>query len=523
MLSYGHAVSFGEVSGLTPAARPASEVLCHAISTAQSQRAIAASESQDRCSDGFDARSSRFGRCASFDGAVVNSGRRKRVVGTSGRARRVGATGAALGLALAMAGCGGGSSKPASSACEPSSGPVKLSYWSWVPGISKAIDLWNSKNPDIQVKLNAVAGGNQGTYQNLSNALKAGNEPDLSQIEYDTLPSFRLQQGLRDISQCLKKGTGDQFIDFAWKQVTFENTGVYAVPQDTGPMAMFYRKDLFEKYGIEVPKTWAQFAAAAETVHQKDSSVKITHFPQRDTGWFAGLASQNGARWAQIDGSKWVVDINDAPSDQVAKYWQNLIDRGLVANMQGFSEQWKKALADGKLLTWVSAVWGNATLESNVPTTSGKWAVAPMPTWKEGGHEAANWGGSTTAVLRGSDHPYEAAKFALWLSTDPEALKLLNKDGGLYPATKSGIHLPFLKQPSKYYGGQHIFDVFAQAATNVDAKFIWSPTMTQTYASLADGFGNALGGDSTLSQALAGAEDDTITAMRLQALEVERK
>lgn len=451
------------------------------------------------------------------------SERGNRIVGTGIRPGRLRAVGTALVLSLAVAGCSGAGPQAASTACEPSSGAVRLSFWSWVPGIDEAVDLWNSENPDIQVELNAVAGGNQGTYQNLSNALKAGNEPDLAQIEFDTLPSFRLQQGLRDVSQCLEADTGEQFIDFAWNQVTFEDTGVYAIPQDTGPMAMFYRKDLFEEYGVDVPRTWAEFAAVAEAVHDQDSSVQITHFPQRDTGWFAGLASQNGARWAEIDGDKWLVDIDDAPSDEVAKYWQDLIDRGLVANMQGFSEQWNKALADGKLLTWVSAVWGNATLASNVPTTSGKWAVAPMPIWEEGEHTAANWGGSTTAVMRGSDHPYEAAQFALWLNTDPDSLKLLNENGGLYPATKDGLDLPFLKQPSEFYGGQHIFDVFAQAAGNVDAEFIWSPTMTQTYASLADGFGRALGGDSTLSEALDGAEEDTMTAMRLQALEVERK
>ena len=100
---------------------------------------------------------------------------------------------------------------------------------------------------------------------------------------------------------------------------------------------------------------------------------------------------------------------------------------------------------------------------------------------------------------------------------------MLNQNGGLYPATRAGLDLPFLKQPSQFYGGQHIFDVFAQAADNVDPDFIWSPTMTQTYASLADGFGAALGGDSTLSEALVGAQEDTITAMRLQALEVEPK
>ena len=454
-------------------------------------------------------------------GTDVKNEREYRVVGARSRPRRVVAVGATLGVALTLAACGGAGLEPASTECEPSRGPVTLSFWSWVPGIDEAVELWNAENPDIRVELNAVAGGNQGTYQNLSNALKAETEPDLAQIEFDTLPSFRLQQGLRDVSQCLPDGTGDQFIDFAWEQVTFEDTGVYAIPQDTGPMAMFYRKDLFEKYSVDVPQTWEDFKAVAEAVHEQDPSVQITHFPQRDTGWFAGLASQNGARWAEIEGDTWVVDIDDAPTDEVARYWQELIDRDLVANMQGFSEQWNKALADGKLLTWVSAVWGNSTLASNVSTTSGKWAVAPMPTWDEGQQTAANWGGSTTAVLRGTDHPYEAAKFALWLNTDPDSLELLNKNGGLYPATVEGLDLPFLQQPSEFYGGQHIFDVFAQAAGNVDADFIWSPTMTQTYASLADGFGKALGGDSTLPEALDQAEEDTMTAMRLQALEVE--
>lgn len=428
-----------------------------------------------------------------------------------------------LGTTSTLAACGQVGPEAAATECKPSQGQVELTFWSWVPGINEAVQLWNSENPDVQVKLNAVAGGNQGTYQNLSNALKAQTEPDLSQIEFDTLPSFRLQQGLRDLSRCLPVSTGDQFIDFAWEQVTFGGTGVYAIPQDTGPMAMFYRKDLFVKYDVEVPRTWAEFATVAEQVHDQDPSVQITHFPQRDTGWFAGLASQNGARWAEIDGDTWLIDIDDAPTEEVAVYWQDLIDRGLVGRMQGFSEQWNKALADGKLLTWVSAVWGNATLENNVPTTSGKWAVAPMPTWDEGAPSAGNWGGSTTAVLRGTEHPYEAAQFALWLNTDPDSLALLNQNGGLYPATKDGLDLPFLKQPSEFYGGQHIFDVFAEAAGDVDSDFTWSPTMAQTYASLADGFGEALGGNSTLTTALDRAEEDTLTAMRLQALQVERQ
>src|SRR5690606_16363170 len=32
--------------------------------------------------------------------------------------------------------------------------------------------------------------------------------------------------------------------------------GPASVPQDSGPMAMFYRRDLFERWRIDVPTTW---------------------------------------------------------------------------------------------------------------------------------------------------------------------------------------------------------------------------------------------------------------------------
>ena len=294
--------------------------------------------------------------------------------------------------------------------------------------------------------------------------------------------------------------------------MTFGNTGVYAIPR-TPVRWRCSTARICSRSTASVPKTWAQFAAVAEAVHKQDPTVQITHFPQRDTGWFAGLASQNGARWAQIDGDKWLVNIDDAPTEEVAKYWQNLIDRGLVANMQGFSQQWNKALADGKLLTGQRGL-GNATLASNVPTTSGKGVGADADLEGRRAH-GSQLGGSSTAVLRGSDHPYEAAHGCPLAEHRPRFAEIAQPERRAIPSDQGGLDLPFLKQPSQFYGGQHIFDVFAQAADNADPDFIWSPTMTQTYASLADGFGAALGGDSTLSEALVGAREDTITAMRL--------
>ncbi|MFF4846285.1 ABC transporter substrate-binding protein [Streptomyces collinus] len=435
---------------------------------------------------------------------------------------------AALALTV-VTGCGsGGGDKGGggeASPCKPASGKVTLDYWSWVPGMQKAVDLWNQQNPDTQVKLKTTPSGNAGTYQNLSNALKAGKAPDLGQIEYDSLASFRLKEGLRNIAACPGvTGAGSDFVDWTWSQVEFGaagKDGIWAVPQDTGPMALFYRKDIFDKLGLTAPATWDEYAADARKL--KKAGKYITHFSQTDPNWFTGLLWQNKATMFERKGDSWKVTVDRPESRQVADYWQKMIDDKLVAtDLQGFSPALYKAWNDGEVATWISAAWGYSTIRDNAKSTAGKWAVAPMPQWHPGEKQAGNWGGSTTAVLAGTKHPAEAAKFALWLNTDPKALEILNREGGLYPAAKAGLDLPALKKPVDFYGKQKIFDVFAQASANVDTNFTWGPTMTDTYRYLSDGTADVIGGKSTLGDVLKQTGSQSVDSLRKQSLDVTR-
>ncbi|MFR9799915.1 ABC transporter substrate-binding protein [Streptomyces sp. MS06] len=434
--------------------------------------------------------------------------------------------GAAVLALTGVTGCSAGSTgdeAAAGTSCAPSQGKVTLDYWSWVPGMQQAVDLWNSENPDIQVKLKTTPAGNAGTYQNLSNALKAGKAPDLGQIEYDSLASFRLKSGLRDISRCPGVTDAQQdFVDWTWSQVAFGaggKDGIWAVPQDTGPMALFYRKDVFDRLGLTAPKTWEAYAADARRI--KADGELITHFSQTDPNWFTGLLWQNKATMFERDGDAWKVSIDRPESRQVADYWQKLIDDKLVAtDLQGFSPALYKAWDTGEVVTWISAAWGYSTIRDNAKSTAGKWAVAPMPQWADGEQQAGNWGGSTTAVLAGTEHPAEASRFALWLNTDPKALAILNREGGLYPAAKAGLQLPALQKPVDFYGGQKIFDVFADASAHVDTGFTWGPTMTDTYRYLSDGTADAIGGKTTLGDVLKQADDKSTESLRKQSLDV---
>ncbi|BCJ41869.1 sugar ABC transporter substrate-binding protein [Actinoplanes ianthinogenes] len=404
--------------------------------------------------------------------------------------------------------------------CAASKSPVSLTFTSWIPKIEEVVKVWNDKHPNVQVKVQTGPNGNGGTYQNFFNQLKAGNAPDLGQIEYDALPSFRVQDGLTNLADCKPVADAkDQFVDWTWNQVTFgEQNSVYGVPQDAGPMALFYRKDLFAKAGIPVPTTWEEYAAAAVKV--KAAGGYITNFSQSDINQFAGLAWQAGGRWFGNDGSKWTVNLQDEATTKVANYWQDLITKKLVSAVPPWTTEWDNAYNKGQAWTWVSAVWGANSIASGAPDTSGKWAVAPMPQWTSGGKVAGNWGGSSTAVFKGSKHPYEAAEFAIWLNTSQEALTLLNQGANLYPATKAGATLPALSKGVDFYGGQKIYDVFAEASTQVTPDFTWGPTMTSTYATASDGFKAAVSGSGTLLDALKKAQTSTIENLKSQSIPV---
>jgi multiple sugar transport system substrate-binding protein len=424
-------------------------------------------------------------------------------------------------LALGLAGCGGSdddSDKP--SADRQPGEKVTLTFWSWVPGVDKAVDLWNSENPDVQVKLENIPAGNNGGYAKMHSSLEAGNAPDLAQVEYQVIPEFLLEDGLVDLTDYGASDVEDQFVPWQWNQVAFGD-GVYAIPQASGPMGLFYRADLFEKWGVDVPTTWEEFRAAAETIHQKDPEAYICTFPPGNSAWFGALAWQAGAQWFGTDGDAWTVNIDSPETQKVAEYWDSMIQDGLVKTEPDFANEWYKDLQDGHIVAWPSAQWGDAILMGNAPKTAGKWRAAPIPQWDDAsGFTSSNWGGSSSAVLSGSDHPQEAEEFAVWLNTDPESIDLLIAGGYGWPAAQDALEGSALDKPYPFFGGQKENDVFAESDQAVDTDWGWIPTTQATYQHLNDGFQAAVAGKGSFADTVKAAQEQTVADLEAKGLEV---
>jgi multiple sugar transport system substrate-binding protein len=410
--------------------------------------------------------------------------------------------------ALALTACSGGGSSaakapPSVNMAAELKKPASITFWSWVPGIQDEVKMFEHKYPNIKVNV-VNAGQPADEYPKLRTALKAGTgAPDVVQLELHEVPSFVITKSLLDISPYGASALRGRFVPWAWNQVT-QKAAVYGIPQDTGPMGMLYRKDIFDKYGIAVPKTWQEFAAAARKLHAADPKTYLTNISPSNGAAFNGLLWQAGSRpFTTSGGSGLSVNLADQAAQKVTSYWSPLIQQGLVSTDPDFADQWFRGLNTGKYATWLTAAWGPVFLQSSAKDTAGKWRVAPLPQWSPGENASGNWGGSADTVVRGTKHPAAAAALAEFLNTDTQSTTRLAVKQFLFPPTTSMLADPsFLKLPQPFYGGQQVNQLFADNSTTVGTDYTWSPIQDYVFSNFNDTVGAAMTGKQDLTAAL---------------------
>ncbi|MET7982787.1 MULTISPECIES: extracellular solute-binding protein [unclassified Streptomyces] len=404
---------------------------------------------------------------------------------------------------------------------ESQSGPATLTFWTWAPGMDKVVDLWNKgpgKKQQITVEVKKQASGDT-LITKILTAHKAKKAPDLVQAEYQALPTLVSNDALADIA-AESKDAKTKFADGVWQQTTLGTDAVYAIPQDIGPMMFYYRQDLFKKYGLTVPTTWEQFAETARALKKKAPDKALTTFSANDSGLFAGLAQQAGAKWWTSSGDKWKVGIDDTATQKVADFWGGLVKEGAIDNQPMYQPAWNKALNTGKEIAWVSAVWAPGTLTTAAPDTKGKWAMAPLPQWSSGENVTGSWGGSSTAVTTDSPHKAAAAKFAAWLNTDPQAVAAMAKESGIYPASTSAQTSDAFAQPPAFFSNQPDFYTKAAEVAKTTAPSAWGPNVNVAYTSFNDAFGAAAKNKSDFGAALKTMQDATVADLKKQGFGV---
>lgn len=457
---------------------------------------------------------------------------------------RLGILSTILSMSLfAVSGCGNstatsGSSQEistASSKINPTTGlPVytkkaTLTFWSWVPNDDARVKIFEKYYPNIKVNLKNVGAG-QTEYSKFSTAVQAGSgAPDVVMLEYDVVPEFIQSGGLKPIDNYVKT-LSNSFPNWVMNQVTYNNK-IYAVPEDTGPLGLYYQKSIFDSSKMSIPTTWAQFEQEANQFHKQNPNKYYSYFSTNDGQQELSLLWAAGVNpFQQSSDGTWKISLNSPQALKVFQYWGDLIKSGAVeATATDSSSSWQKQLNDGDFATIIGPAWfpseAIAPYDSNLKAHD--WKAALIPEWQQGQTVDGDWGGSADAVTTQSKYPEAAAIFATFINTSKfeqphNVTPSSDGGGGLFPASENGFTVSQFNSGDPALNGQKANEeVFSKEATRVDPSWQWAPWSNYIFQELTTELNKAASNQESWKQALDNAQKNIVSYGKSQGYKVQ--
>lgn len=361
--------------------------------------------------------------------------------------------------------------------------PTTITMWAWTSNENYSIEEFQKVYPNIKVEWEDFGVH----YEKAQTALAAGTGlPDVLMVEYSFAPQYMDLGAFQPINKWLDEETfvklyGEEAL--GWCSMDGE---IYGTPQDSGAIALFYRQDIFDQYGLEVPVTWDDFAAQARKLKQAAPHLIFNGPPIEYALWWVGLVWQAGAKMFDYHDGTWYIDFTNPKAEEVFEFWGELIDEGTIDLEMWWNADWYNSLNQGTTATVLNGAWFAEWLRYNAPDSAGKWRVMAPPNFDPNHPHNGMLGGSGFYVTAHSKNPEAAAIFVNWLNSHPDSLRCLNRYSNL-PVMVSKRYeevVDELAVEDDFFGGQVIVDTLWDAHNLINTTFVGLPIWSNLDSSL---------------------------------------
>ncbi|MBX5159120.1 extracellular solute-binding protein [Rhizobium sp. NZLR8] len=373
---------------------------------------------------------------------------------------------------------------------------ANLTIWSWnvaASALKSTLPGFNKQFPDIKITVEDL--GNSQVFDKTLAACAAGGDglPDIVSIENFEAEIFwsRFPDCFANLKELgYTPEIQAKFPDFKRTELEVGDVA-YAMPWDSGPVAVFYRRDLYEKAGVDPStiNTWDDFIAAGKKISAANPGVVMAQADfNGDSEWFRMLANEQGCGYYSTDGQN--ITINQPACVASLQKVKEMKDAGTLT-----AANWDEKIqanTAGKAASQLYGGWYEGTVRSTSPDLKGKWGVYKMPSLTADGPHAANLGGSSLAISATSANKEAAWKFVNYALGTNEGQITMLKEFGLVPSLLSAEMDPFISEPQPYWGGQKVWaDILATlpkivpsrgTAFQSDAEAIFKATQTKFFA-----------------------------------------
>ena len=392
----------------------------------------------------------------------------------------------------------------------------KITLWGWSYDAMQStglVDDFQKEYPDIQ--LDFVKYSSTDTYQNLQLAISAGTgAPDVVQIENSHLAQFVGLDGLLDITDRVQPYIP---VMNAYKWVDAIKDGkYYAMPWDSGPVVLYYRRDVFKAAGLSdnpddvsaMVATWDKYLETCTTIKEKTGKNCFAFSrANNDARLYEIVLWQQGLGYYDKDG-KITVDSaqNVATLEKLGKFWNPMV----VSEEQAWTDPWYAELnsPDNSVASIVEASWMGIFLKTWIAGgTAGMWGVAVMPTFAEGQVRASNDGGSTLAISSQSQNPDAAWAFIeFMLGRDNSQLRMFAYTDFL-PSLETTYNDALFYEPDTFFASEMTRQLYLKVAKEIPTAYVYGPNYQLMNGYVLTAIQEYATGKSSAAEALKAAAD----------------
>ena len=249
---------------------------------------------------------------------------------------------------------------------------------------------FEAKYPQVDLQIESV--GWSSLADKISSAVRNDSPPDLAHLEpfmvYE-LVKDNLLLPITDVVADLEKQNGPIYSGVRDLQKYADN--YYGIAYAVGTTAYAYRKDIQQKLGLSVPKTWKEYVAFVRAMHQESGGKLPALLPGGDPFFidqlFAELVANNGGKLFDVSKRPPEPLMESQPVVETLQFFQDIapyVDSGW--RTQPYLDQFDK-LATGKagnvLVTYARAFRAIEANQKNLPPgvspTPDYFALMPQP------------------------------------------------------------------------------------------------------------------------------------------------
>jgi multiple sugar transport system substrate-binding protein len=267
-------------------------------------------------------------------------------------------------------------------------------------------DQFMEEYPDVEVSVTPIAW--DVAHDRLITSVAGGESPDVTQLGTTWMGEFAAIGALQPVPSDFDTS---RFFEGAMETATVDGTA-YGVPWYVETRLLYYRTDLAEEAGIEMPPTtWDELKAAAQAYKDagnKNGMSLVTGVGSNQT-YLTFLWSAGGDVLA--DDGTFTLDSPEAV--EAIEYYASFFTDGITEPMaEGFDIT--QGFVQGTYPMFLSGPWHMALIrDTGGEEFEGNWDIAPLPA----NDSATSFlGGSDLAVFQNTDNPDAAWAFVEYLS-----------------------------------------------------------------------------------------------------------